>query len=572
MAQATAGAGISPLEARPIHTGRIFWASFLTLIAEGMGFGVRTGILADWGGQFGFTKSELGSITGGGLAGFGVTIIICSFFADRIGYKAILLGAFVLHALSAVLTLCATPVFHAAGRDATYWTLYIGMFMFALGNGLCEAAINPLVATLYPKNKTHYLNILHAGWPAGLVIGALIGFLFVGDQAFFTHLRWEIPIATFLIPAVWYGLIVIKERFPRSETHAAGVSLGEQITAVLAPIFIFLILIHAMVGYVELGTDSWISNILNNVVGNYSLLLFIYISMLMFILRFFAGPIVHRINPLGLLFVAACCGATGLFMLGSFKTGAMLVVAGTIFALGKTFYWPTMLGVAGEQFPKSGALGMGLLGGFGMLSAGLLGGPGIGYKQDRNASNYLKDNTQYVQVYDRYKAEGSNQFLFFKPITGLDGSKVAVLQDNGAQLATDIKNLEKAGKKLSDDKNLSTLDAWWYGTDSKATATVAAAVEKLKGDEAAKAEAAARAALSDAPKLGAKAYAAEDRPVILDANIYGGQQALKITAGVPVTMAACYLLLVLYFVAKGGYKQIHLTGEQASGGVEGPME
>jgi len=572
MAQATAGAGISPLEARPIHTGRIFWASFLTLIAEGMGFGVRTGILADWGGQFGFTKSELGSITGGGLAGFGVTIIICSFFADRIGYKAILLGAFVLHALSAVLTLCATPVFHAAGRDATYWTLYIGMFMFALGNGLCEAAINPLVATLYPKNKTHYLNILHAGWPAGLVIGALIGFLFVGDQAFFTHLRWEIPIATFLIPAVWYGLIVIKERFPRSETHAAGVSLGEQITAVLAPIFIFLILIHAMVGYVELGTDSWISNILNNVVGNYSLLLFIYISMLMFILRFFAGPIVHRINPLGLLFVAACCGATGLFMLGSFKTGAMLVVAGTIFALGKTFYWPTMLGVAGEQFPKSGALGMGLLGGFGMLSAGLLGGPGIGYKQDRNASNYLKDNTQYVQVYDRYKAEGSNQFLFFKPITGLDGSKVAVLQDNGAQLATDIKNLEKAGKKLSDDKNLSTLDAWWYGTDPKATATVAAAVEKLKGDEAAKAEAAARAALSDAPKLGAKAYAAEDRPVILDANIYGGQQALKITAGVPVTMAACYLLLVLYFVAKGGYKQIHLTGEQASGGVEGPME
>jgi hypothetical protein len=231
-----------------------------------------------------------------------------------------------------------------------------------------------------------------------------------------------------------------------------------------------------------------------------------------------------------------------------------------------------MLGVAGEQFPKSGALGMGLLGGVGMLSAGLLGSPGIGYKQDRAASNYLKGNPQYAQVYERYKAEGENRFLFFKPITGLDGSKVAVLQDNGAQLATDIQNLQKAGKKLSDDKNLSQLNGWWLGRDEKATEAVAGAAEKLKGDDAAKAEAAARAAVPDPSRLGAKAYAAEDRPAILNANIYGGQRALKITAGVPVTMAVCYLLLVLYYVAKGGYKQIHLTGEQVSGGVEGPME
>jgi hypothetical protein len=298
--------------------------------------------------------------------------------------------------------------------------------------------------------------------------------------------------------------------------------------------FIFLIIIHAMVGYVELGTDSWIANILNNVVGSFSLLLFIYISSLMFALRFFAGPIVHRINPLGLLFVAACCGAVGLFMLGSFKTGAMLVVAGTIFALGKTFYWPTMLGVAGERFPRAGALGMGLLGGFGMMSAGFLGGPGIGYKQDRNASAYLQNNPQYVDTYNRYKADGANHFLFFKPITGLDGAKVAVVEDEGKQLATDIKALEKTGKKLADDKNLSALETWW----------------ETQG----------------------KPNVATDKPVIKEATIYGGQQALKITAGVPVTMAICYLLLVVYFMSKGGYKQIHLTGEQASGGVEGPQE
>jgi fucose permease len=536
MAQVTAGADLASggIAARPINTKQIFWASFLTLIAAGIGFAVRGGILGDWGAQFGFTKSELGTITGGGLAGFGITIIICSLFADRVGYKALLSGAFVLHVLSAVLTLAATPVFHASGKDATYWTLYVGMFMFALGNGLCEAAINPLVATLYPKSKTHHLNILHAGWPAGLVIGALIAYLFAGDGAKITHLRWEILIATFLVPALWYGLIVLKERFPHSEARLAGVTVGDQITAVLAPMFIFLILIHAMVGYVELGTDSWIANILNNVVGSFSLLLFIYISSLMFALRFFAGPIVHRINPLGLLFVAACCGAIGLFMLGSFKTGPMLVVAGTIFALGKTFYWPTMLGVAGERFPRAGALGMGLLGGFGMMSAGFLGGPGIGYKQDRNASAYLQNNPGYVEIYNRYKADAPNHFLVFKPITGLDGAKVAVVEDDGAQLAADIKALEKTGKKLADDKNLSALNTWW----------------ETQG----------------------KPNAPTDKPVIKEATIYGGQQALKITAGVPVTMAACYLLLVVYFMSKGGYKQIHLTGEQVSGGVEGPQE
>lgn len=566
-----------------VRTKRIFLASFMTLIAAGIGFAVRGAILGDWGAAYGFTNTELGTITGGGLAGFGITIIICSFFADRIGYKALLVGAFTLHTLSAVLTLAAGAVFAAAGKDATYWTLFIGMFMFALGNGLCEASINPLTATLYPRNKTHWLNILHAGWPLGMIIGALFAFLFAGPGAKITHLPWQLPMAFFLVPTLWYGIIVVKERFPVSETHAAGVSVGTQIATVAAPIFIFLIFIHAMVGYVELGTDSWITKIMNNVIEGNALLLFIYISALMFTLRFFAGPIVHRINPLGLLLVSACLGATGLFMLGSSKSGAVIVVAATIFALGKTFYWPTMLGVAGEQFPKSGALGMGLLGGFGMMSAGFLGGPGIGYKQDRNASNYLNDaaNPAFVQTYDRYKAAEQNGFLFFAKIQGLDGQKTAVLEDGGAQLANDIAALEKSGKKLADDKNLSTLSTWWEGSDPTVTdgvakaAVVAKEANKANPAEAAKAAAAAEAAaraLVPATAIGAKAFAAQDGPVIKEATVYGGQQALKITAGVPVTMAVCFLILVLYFAARGGYKQIHLTGEQASGGVEGPQE
>src|SRR5579862_522409 len=156
MAQALHGGmqGATEEALTPRQHRTIFLASILTLIAAGIGFAVRGAILDDWGAQFGFTKTDLGTITGGGLTGFGLTIIVCSLFADRIGYKMVLTGAFILHVLSALITLAAGLVYKSMGRDATYWTLFVGMFIFALGNGLCEAAINPLTATLFPKNKT----------------------------------------------------------------------------------------------------------------------------------------------------------------------------------------------------------------------------------------------------------------------------------------------------------------------------------------------------------------------------------------------------------------------------------
>ncbi len=140
------------------NRGKLMWASFLTLIAAGMGFGVRTGVLGEWANEFGFTKIELGTITGGGLVGFGVVILVASLITDRLGYKSILLLAFILHLVSLAVTLAATPIFHAMGKDAAFQCLYWGMFIFAVANGLCEAVINPLVANVYPENKTHYLN------------------------------------------------------------------------------------------------------------------------------------------------------------------------------------------------------------------------------------------------------------------------------------------------------------------------------------------------------------------------------------------------------------------------------
>jgi fucose permease len=501
------GAGIAPLGPVLSESQRksIFIASFLTLIAAGIGFGIRGGILGDWGAQFGFTKSDLGVIAGAGLAGFGITIIFFSFFADTVGYKALLILAFLLLAISAVVTLAATPVFHASGKGAAYTTLYIGTFIFSLAQGLCEAAINPLTATLFPKQKTKYLNILHAGWPLGLMIGGLVNYFLVG------HMRWEILASLYLVPTLAFGFLVVKNPFPISEAKAAGVSLGQMIGALFAPMLLFLFLIHGMIGYVELGTDSWIQNILNNTMAKNASLLFAYTSILMVVLRLFAGPILHKLNPLGLLCIAACCGAVGLYLLGSDKVGITIWIAATIFAFGKSFYWGTMLGLIGERFPRGGALAMGISGGIGMLSAGFLGGPGIGYTYDAQASKQL--NNVAPDTYTRVASDEEKHFLFLKPIHGLDGSKLDVIQSGPTQLMSDL-------KAKPDDKSLQTLSVW-YET-----------VEKPHIDT--------------------------DKPIVTDANIYGGRQALKITSTIPLTMAACYLILVLYFIGRGGYKTVHL--------------
>lgn len=495
----------------------LFWASFCTLIAAGIGFSVRGAILGDWGKQFGFTQTELGTITGGGLIGFGVSIIFFSFFADLFGYGKLMRVAFALHVLSAVVTFAATPVFGMYGKEGAYWCLYIGMWLFALGNGTCEAVINPLTASLFPENKTHWLNILHAGWPAGLILGA---FITLGLQQS-TGIRWEFKLGVFLIPVFLYGLMMFNRPFPKSEASKSGVSVGTMAATLVAPLLIFLFLIHAMVGYVELGTDSWIINITNTVLANsdQALIAFIWTNLLMTVLRFFAGPIVHKINPVGLLFFSAVLGTAGLVLMGLPLSNSMApwLVAVTIYGIGKTFYWPTMLGVISEQFPRGGALALGVSGGIGMISAGYLGGPLIGYKQDYFASESLKASSE--ASYERYKAEKPNAPLpFVKPVAGLDNAKVGVLNGGG-------KDLEKELKAEPENKSLLALESWW--------------------------------------KQSGEPNATSDKPKVDTAVLAGGKDALFFTALVPATMALCYLLLLLYFKATGGYKPVHIDGGSA---------
>jgi MFS family permease len=581
-------------DANAPNAQRLLWAGFMAIMASGVGFAIRQGILGQWAEQYGFTQTELGAITGGGLTGFGIIILLSALIADKIGYGKLMITAFLVHIASAVLTLAAGPAFASGGKDAAMFCLYWGMFLFAVGNGIAEAVVNPLVATLFPLKKTHYLNILHAGWPAGLVVGGLIAAIFQGDPLFGHKLlekplAWQYQISCFLIPVALYGLMLLGQSFPRSEASQQGVSyrnmfrelgmlggaviclllglffhsnlgLSPTISAVIAgalwlafsymtgfslgPILLAVLLVtHALVGYVELGTDSWIGKITGSIMGSKQagLFLLVYTSTLMFILRFFAGPIVEKTSPLGLLFFSAILGATGLTLLGNVPASSVVlcVLAATVYACGKTFFWPTMLAVTSEQFPKGGAITLGAVGGVGMLSAGLLGGPGIGFEQDVYASRDLKQNPA---VYARYQAAKPNEFLGME-VQGLDGTKVGVLQEDNKDapktIFKDLERLEKdpktPPKALEDQKKL--VD-WWKA---------------------------------------AEPTSADDKKLVTAATLDGSRMALKLTALVPATMAVIYLLMILYFKTKGGYKaQIlvskHEEAEMMVGGVAGPAE
>src|SRR5688572_16754671 len=310
------------------------------------------------------------------------------------------------------------------GKQATFWLLYGALSLFAVANGACEAVINPLAATLYPQKKTHYLNIVHAGWPAGLIIGGVLSYFMVerGEQVM---VRWEIQSLIFLAPVLLYGVLMLGQKFPVSEAKAAGVSFAETLREFAHPVLLALLILHALVGYVELGTDSWIANLMTNIAGMKGILVLVYTSGIMFVLRFFAGPIVQKISPLGLLFACSVLAVVGLFWLGNATVGIAIFLAATVYGVGKTFFWPTMLGVVSERFPKGGALTLGAVGAAGVFSAGLLGTPGIGYIQDYYAAGKLSEEA--APLYQQYAAPDQKSFLFFPPTTGLDGAKVGAL-------------------------------------------------------------------------------------------------------------------------------------------------
>jgi len=518
---------------------KLFWGCFIALITTAFGFVGRMFLVGEWSTEFDLDGAESGRLLGIGIWPFAVSIIGFSLFIDKIGYRTAMIFAFAGHAIWAVLGVSAYFVSQGGDKEQAYQMIYWGSLILALGNGTVEAFINPVVATMFKKDKTKWLNILHAGWPGGLVICGMI-VIFMGD------VDWYIKVGLIAIPAVIYLLMLLPCKFPIQEREAAGVSykemLGEfgvlgaiivgllvtlqlmdfagqggaEVTANQKYLFMaigiaivvgfgmytkalgnkllfFLVLIMMPLATTEIGTDGWIGGIMESVAEGrfHPGWVLVYTSAIMMVLRFYAGPIVHKLQPLPLLAISALLAIAGLYTL-SFTEGMVIFVAATLYGVGKTFFWPTMLGVVSEQTPKGGALTLNAISGIGMLAVGTLGFPYIGALQDGKQIESITGNEAIVAQAPSLKDGNFTTSKSIYEVIKYDAVDDVALT---ARLSQDIQDPEKL-KSINEE------------------------ISKARGGSA--------------------------------------QGALADMAIFPVIMLVAYLILLFHFKNKGGYKPIEL--------------
>lgn len=489
---------------------KTFAVCFAALVATSFCFILRAFSIGAWGVEFDLSQTQMGELAGVGLWPFAISIVLLSLIIDKIGFKSTLWFAAACHVIGFVVLIQAKG----------YWGLYWGSFVLSLGNGAVEAGINPLIAREFRHDKTTWLNRLHAGWPAGFVLGGLLAMMFPENMG------WRYQMALILIPVVTYIVLLVPRSFPPSERVAAGVSYREMLAeagfisalvvafmmvsevarvlewgaglkwGVIAaltigyglwsrsagkPLFIVMILIMIPLAITELGTDSWITELLTPAMTDLGLnagWVLVYAMAIVMVLRLFAGPIVHRFSPLGLLAISSAIAVVGLWLLSSAASAIAIVVAATVYSFGKAFFWPTTLGVVAEQSPKGGAITLNVVAGIGMLAAGVIGGPLIGQVLDRQMVHGVAayDAANNTQLVEQLKTER----------TGIVGEYMAIDPAKRAALA---------------------------------------------GEEKAAVDAADREAKHD---------------------------ALRTIAILPVLMLIAYLLLILYFRRRGGYKPVVL--------------
>lgn len=519
----------------------LFWGCFIALITTAFGFITRMFLIGEWSTQFELDAAQAGRLAGIGIWPFAVSIILFSLVIDKIGYKVSMLIAFAGHIIWAIMGVAAYFVGKSGDNALAFSLLYWGSLILALANGTVEAFINPVVTTVFSKQKTKWLNILHAGWPGGLVLAGII-VIFMGDAV------WGLKVGIIALPAVIYLVMLLPVHFPVQERVASGVSyrqmlsefgiLGALVVGFLTtlqlidfatvggtveisialkmffiligvamvvafglytksmgrPLMFFLVLIMMPLATTELGTDGWITKIMESVTEGkfHPGWILVYTSAIMMVLRFLAGPIVHALSPLGLLMCSAVLAILGLTFLSGASGMLAIFAAATLYALGKTFFWPTMLGVVAEQTPKGGALTLNAIAGIGMLSVGTLGFPFIGALQENRQIKAVTTSEVAAQV----------------PGLVVDGNltvtKPHAIYEVIHYPAIDNVALSGLLDQLPEEKK----------------AEVSAQIGEIKGR--------------------------------------ANQGALASMATFPVIMLICYIGLFLYFRSKGGYKPVTL--------------
>jgi len=501
---------IAKSDAQIAHDKRLFLACFFAMTTTSFAFILRALTLPQWEAEFNLTKTQVGEIAGVGLWPYAISIALFSLIIDKVGYKNSLAFAFFCHILSAVLT------YFAQG----YTMLFVGTFIMAIGNGTAESAINPITITLFPNNNTKYLNILHAGWPVGLVLGGIL-VLIMGPEV-----AWRFKMLLVILPAVTYALLMFPLVFPVQQRVKAGVpylkmlkelgiggafmitvlivfqlgvvlgwstttniiitlaltaTFGFYVRSFGQPIFILILLFMIPLATTELGTDGWISDLMAPTMAKIGLQagwILVYTSAIMAIMRLSIGKFVHKIKPLGILVICSAIASLGLFLLST-SVGIMVLVAATIYGLGKSLLWPTVLGVVADKFPRGGALTLNTTTAMGMIGGGIVGSVILGFIQDKNidANIFAYDKAHNTALHSTYIA----------------AEKTSIF---GNYQALDLNKLSSASK--------------------------------------------------------------EDQQIVTEIQGVAKKEALKTVAFSPIFMMVCWLLLMLYYKLKGGYKKVLL--------------
>ena len=371
-----------------ISRNRLFYGSCLALLTTAFAFTVIAGIAFSVKSEFILTNAQLGVFTGVFFIGFTVSQAIFSPLCDVIGMRWIVRGAFVGHVAGAILIMTAQG----------YVPAVAGSLCAGLGAGLVEAGCNPLVAALYPDNKTSKLNHFHMWFPYGNLIAAVILTLIFAQLG----AGWRSQLILVLVPALGYGLMMFTAPFPQTEGVTAGVSVGESFKALFAPIMLVMMPMMLLTASMELPPSSWVPSVLQ-AGGINGLLVFGFVFGIMGTLRLLAGPVVKALTPTGILFGSAVLATLGLFLFSMAETTLMAFLTAAIWAAGIAYFWPTMLGYVSERNPKSGALGLGVMGAVGMLASFFV-TPWLGDIADDRGHDTLNSET-VIQIFEDVTTE-----------------------------------------------------------------------------------------------------------------------------------------------------------------------
>ncbi|WP_379551471.1 MFS transporter [Erythrobacter sp. W53] len=391
------------MEIQTYQRSRLFWLSCISLIVTAMTFAIRAGILTQLSDEFALSDTQLGWVNSMAFLGFPLAMVVFGFLYNKLGPRLIMILAFLGHLLGLGLTIIADG----------FLGLLISTFFIGFANGSVEAACNPLVADLYKEEKTKWLNRFHVWFPGGIVIGAVVSYVMTN-----AGIGWQPQIAVMLVPTVIYGFMICTTSFPdvpaserTVDLDAKGIVLMSSILGLLiligtpntlvaglpgtfilplllalgltfvlmlfragrardALLLIVLMAIMSVTATSELGTQQWVDRILGAQLGNLPGQAMIVLGMvtgIMAVGRYFAGPLIHALNPVGVLLMSAIMTTLGLFLMAT-ASGAMVYVSAIIFAVGVCYFWPTMIGVTAQYVPRSGALGMSLVGAAGMFA------------------------------------------------------------------------------------------------------------------------------------------------------------------------------------------------------------